>query len=165
MSDELRTERLLMRRATMADLPAMHALLSNPAAMRYWSTPPHADLATSEAWMRSMVDADPKISDDFIVEFEGRVVGKLGCWELPEIGYLFDPAVSRQGLASEAMAAFIDRRRRIGSPDRITADVDPRNSASLGLLLKNGFVETGHAARTWCIAGEWCDSVYLELVL
>ena len=165
MSDEIRTERLLMRRATMADLEAIHALLSNPVAMRYWSSPPHTELAESEAWLRSMVDADPVASDDFIVEHEGLVIGKLGCWQLPEIGFLLDPAVWGRGLASEAMAAFVDRRRHIGSPQRIRADVDPRNAASLRLLLKHGFVETRRASRTWCIAGEWCDSVYLELTL
>ena len=149
----------------MGDLGPIHALLSNPVAMRYWSTAPHKVLGESEAWLRSMVEADSAISDDFILEYEGRVIGKLGCWQLPEIGFLLDPAVWGRGLASEAMAAFLDRRRRIGSPERIPADVDPRNTASLRLLRKHGFVETGRASRTWCIGGEWCDSVYLELAL
>lgn len=163
MADLIRTERLLMRRATMADLPAMHAILSDPVAMRYWSTPPHADLGTSEAWLRSMVEVDPAISDDFILDHAGRVIGKLGCWNYPEIGFLLSPTVWGQGLADEALRAFLDRRRGLGSPNPITADVDPRNIASLRLLQRNGFVETGRAERTWHIAGEWCDSIYLEL--
>jgi RimJ/RimL family protein N-acetyltransferase len=163
MGDEIRTERLLLRRARMDDLPAIHAIMSDPLAMRYWSTPPHADLAESEQWLRSMVDADLANSDDFILEYDEKVIGKLGCWQLPEIGFLIDPTFWGRGLASEAMAAFLERRRRIGSPDRIPADVDPRNVASLSLLTKHGFVETGRAKRTWNVGGEWCDSVYLEL--
>src|SRR5688500_3089339 len=124
-SDEIRTERLLLRRATMADAPAMHAIMSNPVAMRYWSTPPHAELAETERWMASMVAADLAESDDFIVTAEGRLIGKLGAWKLPEIGFLLDPAHWGRGHAREALAAFVDRRRSLGSSE-LTADVDPR---------------------------------------
>ena len=162
---EFFTERLRLRRATMADLGAIHGILSQPAAMRYWSTPPHRTIEETETWLRSMVDADPDDSDDFIIEREGRVIGKLGCWQLPEIGFILSPAAWGQGYANEAIGAFLDRRRTIGEPTSLTADVDPRNSASLRLLTRNGFVETGRAERTWHVAGEWCDSVYLEVVL
>ena len=164
-TDELRTERLRLRRATMADLPAIHDLLSNPLAMRYWSTPPHDSLEESETWLRSMVDADPAVSDDFIVEMEGRLVGKLGCFELPEIGFLFDPAIWGRGVASEALSAFVTRRRKLGTPPVLTADVDPRNQSSLKLLSRAGFRETGRAQRTWQVGDEWCDSVYFALPL
>ena len=36
--DEIRTERLLLRSAREGDLEAMHAVLSDPVAMRFWST-------------------------------------------------------------------------------------------------------------------------------
>ena len=162
---EIRTGRLWLRRATMADLPAIHAILSNPDAMLYWSSPPHAEVSETETWLGSMVDANPADSDDFIIEREGEVIGKLGCWRLPEIGFILSPDAWGYGYASEAMRAFLERRRAIAEPRRLTADVDPRNGASLRLLTNSGFVETGRAARTWHIAGEWCDSVYLELTL
>ena len=92
MADKIRTERLLMRRAAMADAPAIHRIMSDPRALRYWSTPPHGNLAQTETWLRSMVEADPAISDDFIVTLGGRVIGKLGAWQLPEIGFLISPA-------------------------------------------------------------------------
>ena len=40
------------------------------------------------------------------------MIGKLGCWRTPEIGFILDPAVWGRGYASEALAAFIDHRRR-----------------------------------------------------
>ncbi len=161
----IRTERLLLRRATMDDLPAIHAILSDAEGMRYWSTPPHATLDQSAAWLRSMVEADPANSDDFVVERDGEVMGKLGCWALPEIGFNFARATWGQGYASEAMAAFINRRRALGGPAALTADVDPRNAASLRLLARHGFVETGRASGTWQVGDELCDSVYLALKL
>lgn len=163
--DEIRTKRLLLRRARMDDLDAIHALLSNPRAMRYWSSLPHTDITESEDWLRSMVDADPVVSDDFIVELDGRVIGKTGCWRFPEIGFLIDPAVWGQGYATEALSAFLKRRRELGTPAVIRADVDPRNAASLRLLKRHGFVETARKERTWQIGDEWCDSIYLELKL
>ena len=164
MNDEIRTERLVLRRFTMVDVAPMHRMLSNPDATRYWSTPPHETLEQTVEWVRSEVEAPPELIDDFVVTLDGEVIGKLGSWRLPEVGFLFDPAVWGQGFASEAMAAFIDRRRALGSAE-LTADVDPGNAASLRLLTRCGFVETHRAEKTWNIGGAWHDSVYLKLEL
>ena len=164
MADEIRTERLLLRRATMADAPAMHRIMSDPRAMRYWSTLPHDNLAQTEAWLRSMVEADSATSDDFMVTRDGAVIGKFGAWRLPEFGFLIDPEEWGKGYAGEAMVAFIAHRRALGSAE-LTADVDPRNDASLRLLERHGFTETHRKARTCQLGDEWCDSVYLRLLL
>ena len=164
MTDEIRTERLLLRRARPGDVDAMHRIMSDPVAMRYWSTPPHAALEETETWLASMIEADPAESDDFIVTLNGAVLGKFGAWRLPEFGFLIDPAYWGKGLASEAMVAFVERRRALGSSE-IKADVDPRNAASLRLLERHGFVETGRAAGTWQVGDELCDSGYLKLIL
>lgn len=164
MADKLRTARLVLRRATMEDTEAMHRVMSDPAAMRYWSTPPHQSIDETQRWMRSMVDADLSTSDDFIVTLEGVLIGKLGAWKLPEIGFLLARETWGKGYGSEALSAFVEHRKAAGS-DRLTADVDPRNEASLRLLERQGFVETGRAQRTWLVGDEWCDSVYLELKL
>ena len=165
MADEIRTERLLLRRARMADLDAIHSALCDPEAMRFWSSLPHQTREESETWLSSMVDADLAISDDFIVEHDGRALGKVGCWRLPEVGFILVREAWGQGFASEALRAYLDRRRAIGKPPVIKADVDPRNAASLRLLQRHGFVETRRATRTWHVGDEWCDSVYLEIRL
>ena len=164
MADEIRTERLVLRRARHDDAPAMHGIMSDARAMRYWSSLPHATLGDTERWIDSMVNVDPAISDDYIVELDGRLIGKLGAWKLPEVGFLIAPEHWGKGYAGEAFAAFIARRRRLGSRE-LTADVDPRNLASIGLLQRHGFVETGRAAATWQIGDETCDSVYFTLTL
>ena len=153
-----------MRRARRDDAPAMHRIMRNPAAMRYWSTPPHAELAETERWIASMIEVDPAESDDFILTLDGALIGKLGAWKLPEVGFLVDPAHWGRGYAFEAMTAFVDRRRSLGSSE-LTADVDPRNLASLRLLERAGFVETHRASGTWQVGDELCDSVYLKLTL
>jgi RimJ/RimL family protein N-acetyltransferase len=162
--DRLETERLVLRRATMADLADIHAVLSDRQAMRYWSSPAHEEIQQSREWLSSMVEADPAISDDFLLEHEGKVIGKLGGWRLPEFGFILRSDCQRQGLGSEAMTAFLDYMRVRKFP-QLKADVDPRNAASLAILKKHGFYETGRKANTWFLNGEWCDSIYLALDL
>lgn len=162
MLDEIRTERLVLRRARPGDLDALHAMMSDAETMRYWSTPPHDDLTQTRDWLDSMIAVDMAISDDFIVEKDGETIGKLGTWRLPEVGYLIGRPYWGRGYATEAMAAFV-AYAFAHRTDHLIADVDPRNTASLALLSRTGFRVTGRAERTWCVGGEWCDSVYLRM--
>ena len=164
MGDEIRTERLLLRRATYEDAAAMHRIMSNPVAMRYWSTPAHERFDETERWIASMVEDGPSERDDFIVTLGGELIGKLGAWRLPEFGFLIEPAHWGKGYAGEALTAFIERRRNAGSA-KLTADVDPRNVSSIRLLERHGFVETGRKSGTWQVGDELCDSVYFQLEL
>jgi RimJ/RimL family protein N-acetyltransferase len=148
----------------MEDSAAMHAILSDPTAMRYWSTLPHRELAESEAWVASTIRAiESGECDDFFVERDGQLIGKAGLWNGDEIGFLFSPAVWGQGYAREALTAVIGHAFGSGGRTRIRADADPRNDRSLRLLIGLGFREPGRAERTFCIGGEWSDSVYLVL--
>jgi RimJ/RimL family protein N-acetyltransferase len=155
---------LLLRRARSEDVAAMHAILSDPLAMRYWSTLPHDRVEQTQEWIAGMIDADPATSDDFLIELEGQVIGKMGAWRLPDFGYLLAPSAWGRGYASEALKAFLDHRRRTRG-GFLTADTDPRNHASIRLLQRHGFFETGRAEKTWLIGGQWFDSIYWRLDL
>jgi ribosomal-protein-alanine N-acetyltransferase len=159
----LRTERLVLRPARWDDLEPLHAIFSDPIVMRYWSRPPHATMEQTREWLGSMIDSAPETSADFIVELDGCCIGKAGFFRLPEIGFILAREHWRKGLAHEALAAILDHTFEARGLEAAEADVDPRNEASLGLLKKLGFVETGRAERTYQIAGEWVDSVYLRL--
>ena len=164
MNTILRTPRLILRRPRSDDLAAMHAILRDPLVMRYWSTLPHATLAESEAWVIKTIDAiNAGTCDDFFVEHEGLLIGRVGLWNRNEIGFLFSPSVWGKGFAREALQAVIDRAFRERGHEEIRAEADPRNERCLRLLTRLGFRETGRAERTYHIGGEWSDSVYLTL--
>jgi len=131
--------------------------------MRYWSTLPHSDLEQTRVWLDGMIASSPEESDDFVVEHEGEVVGKAGCYRLPEVGFILHPSRWGKGLAREAVGAVIAHVFEHFPISAIVTDVDPRNAASLGLLKRLGFVETGRAERTYQIGDEWVDSIYLAL--
>ena len=159
---EIFTPRLKLRTARPDDLEAMHAVLSDPRATRWWSTPPHGTLEQTRIWLRGMIANGPD-QPDFVIEREGRVIGKAGFWRLPEVGYILHPDHWGQGLGKEAVGAAVDHVFATLDHDDLIADVDPENLASIRLLEGLGFVKTGFAERTWEIAGEWKDSLYYGL--
>ncbi len=97
-----------------------------------------------------------------MLDLEGEVIGKAGAWKLPEVGFILHPDHWGKGLAREAMEAVIAHLEAT-FPDlpQLTAEVDPRNAASLRLLGRLGFHETHRAERTLLWKDEWCDSIYL----
>jgi ribosomal-protein-alanine N-acetyltransferase len=160
----LTTARLVLRRMTIADAPALHAAFSDPEAMRYWSTGPHTALSDTLAWIEATVAAVADgASDDFAVTLDGAVIGKAGLWKGNEVGVIFRRSAWGQGYAQEAMTAVLARGFE-GGTTAIMADVDPRNAASLRLLARLGFQQTGTASATFEIDGVWVDSVYLTLL-
>ena len=100
---------------------------------------------------------------DFVLELDGRVIGKAGMWEAPEIGFILRPDHHRKGLMREALTAIIPHLFEAYGLPQLTADVDPGNTASLALLDGLGFRRTGSAMNTVEIAGRMCHSIYLAL--
>ncbi|MDZ4094218.1 MAG: GNAT family N-acetyltransferase [Paracoccaceae bacterium] len=157
----LTTPRLTLRRATRQDLKALHRVFTDVRAMRYWSRPAHASLDQTRAYLDLMINAQD--ADDFVLIHEGRLIGKAGAWKLPEVGFILHSDHWGKGLAQEALTALIAHLFAHHDIAALTAEADPRNTASLGLLAKLGFVETARAERTLLWGDEWCDSLYLAL--
>ena len=160
---ELRTPRLLLRRARSDDLEAMHAVLSDERAMTYWTCAPHTDLSQTREWLDSMLASTPEESEDFVITLGGETIGKIGAYRLPDFGYILSPRYWGLGLASEAMTAFLAHAFARDDITRLTADIDPRNEASIRLIKRHGFVETGRASGTWTTHLGLCDSIYFAL--
>jgi RimJ/RimL family protein N-acetyltransferase len=160
----IETDRLVLRRMMAYDAPALHAMLSDPETMRYWSTTPHTALAETEAWVADGLAAMERGDGiDFVALHDNRVIGRVAFWMGNEIGFLFSRAVWGKGYAREAMIAVLHHGfERLGFKS-VRADVDPGNVRSLKLLEGVGFQRTGYAEKTFKIGETWVDSVYLEL--
>lgn len=160
---EIRAARLLLRRAVPSDIVAIHAIMSSPIAMQYWATLPHETMAVTEPWFQEQFFSGDPARDEWVIEHEGKVIGNIGIWKMPEFGYILHPDAWGRGLATEAATAFLAYAFATYPVGAITADVDPRNARSLKMLQRLGFQVTGTAANTFLIGDEWCDSVYLAL--
>jgi hypothetical protein len=75
---EIASARLALRGGRESDLADLHAMFGDPTAMAYGSTEPHASLDVTRAWLRRMIELDPTEGEDFVIEYEDRVVGKAG---------------------------------------------------------------------------------------
>lgn len=113
-----------------------------------------------------MIDSPTNGHLDFVIVLActGKVIGKAGIWETKnhEIGFMLNRIYWRRGYMAEAMEVLLRHIWRQGI-EKMMADVDPRNEASMGLLEGFGFVEYAKEARTIETHMGWCDSVYLSL--
>jgi RimJ/RimL family protein N-acetyltransferase len=77
-----------------------------------------------------------------------RIIGSCGFHSPPgpdgrvEVGYRVEPSYRRQGVASEVVRALFDWAHRQGV-DRFRASVSPGNVASLAVVGRLGFRQTG----------------------
>ncbi|KAK3703052.1 hypothetical protein LTR37_014663 [Vermiconidia calcicola] len=102
---------------------------------------------------------------DFIICLESKdePIGKIGVWSGDEIGFLLNRSHWHKGLAKEALCGILPYLFGTGSFESLTADVDPRNEASLRILKKFGFEVERYEGKTLKVGDEWMDSVYLRL--
>lgn len=160
----IRTDRLVLRRVRPEeDFAVIHAVLSDPEAMAYWATPPHASEEETRNWLAAMAQTTEEEGDDFILEYQGRAIGKAGFYRFPNLGYIIARELWGKGLVQEALVPIITRAFTVGGVARIATEVDPRNTASIRILEKLGFTETHRAEKTTLIGDVWCDSVYFVL--
>jgi ribosomal-protein-alanine N-acetyltransferase len=165
----IQTSRLLLRAAQAGHSTALHTVLKDPQVMKYWSTLPHTSLSQTEDWLTKMILSPQNGTTDFIISHNAIAIGKIGIWSPSskplggEIGFLLAKDHQRQGFMTEAMKALLPYYVNDLGYEKITADVDPRNDASIALLLKFGFRIVGRREQTIEIGGEWVDSLDLEL--
>ena len=172
---ELRTSRLLLRgaRSDAADAADLFEAMRDAQAMRYWSSKPHDTASETTAWLAEKMVASPHNGvTDFLIVVQPNttdgiarptVVGKAGCWDGQELGFLLHRAYWGRGYASEAVSALLEHMWQSTEVRAVTADVDPRNAASLELLKRFGFEVTGEEKNSMETHIGWCDSVYLRL--
>lgn len=162
VSETLQTRRLTLRPMRPEDATELHDFFSDPAATLYFGDT-HHDVAQTKDWVRRSSHANPTLTREFTLLHKGRAIGKAGVWSAPELGFFLRRADWGKGLMHEALTALIPHLFAEMQLPRMTADVDPRNAASLKLLEAFGFVESDRAERTMQIEGVWVDSVYLTL--
>ena len=160
---ELHTKRLILRAAKPSDLNDLFALYSDPKTMAFWSTAPHADPSVTQKTLDYQIAAAARQLTYFVIAKDGRVIGNAGLHARDEIGFLLRADFWRQGIMKEALEAIISYLFENTPHQQLTADADPLNTASVGILKSIGFSETHRAKDTFCIEGVWSDSVYFAL--
>ena len=59
------------------DVDQLHVVFSDPRAMQYCDTLPHSDVTQTRQFVAAMMGTPFVEGEEFVVEFEGRVIGKV----------------------------------------------------------------------------------------
>lgn len=163
----LRTDRLVLRALTIADLDDHHRLFADPDVVRYLYDAP---LTRDEAavHLESRWASELPVEGGWInlaVEHDGSYIGEVGLGFVRpehrqcEIGYCFLPGASGQGFATEAAAAIVAVCFDELDAHRVAGRIEARNAASARLLERLGMRREAHLRENEFIKGEWNDEV------
>ncbi|HEY8018559.1 MAG TPA: GNAT family N-acetyltransferase [Actinomycetota bacterium] len=129
---------LVLRETTLDDLPILFAHQQDPVATEMAAFP-------SRDW-DAFVAHDAKLRDDptairRTVVVDGEVVGWIGCYgdDERDVGYWIDRASWGRGIATAALAAFLDEIAERPLFGRVVV----HNTGSIRVLERSGFVEIG----------------------
>jgi len=165
--------RVVLRPLRAADVPDVFRVFSDPAAMRYWSTP--AMSSQGEA-VRLVEEIQARQAQGDFIQWgvvergSDSVIGTCTLFQIvhehrrAEVGFILGRDHWGLGLAREAVSAMITHAFDTLGLHRLEADADPRNERCLKLLQRLGFREEGRLRERWHVAGEIQDSVLLGLL-
>jgi ribosomal-protein-alanine N-acetyltransferase len=141
---QLETERLILRRMTMADAPDMFEYGSDPDVTRYVSWPTHKTVEDSERFLARVVNSYETTNPSgwgIVLKQSGKFIGTIGMdgsWKMKnfrlELGYVLNKDYWGQGLGTEAARAVISCLFDRTSVNRIQAHCLAVNIASSRLM-------------------------------
>lgn len=153
------TPRLLLREATLDDIPAIHAFLSLPETMKYMRSNVSETLEDTKRWYQARFDktkgADPDALCYMIFlrdgDKEGMPIGTCGTRRPPQLGYQIGagPDFWGKGYGGEAIKAFCDgimqtiveEKQADWEKAYIRIEVEARNVGSVKVAGKAGGVK------------------------
>lgn len=149
----LKTTRLILRPQIPADAAPLFDILSDPAAMRFWSRPPMTELAVANEVLREQQAAMASGLCRYWTILENRqAIGSIDLSLIrdgsAELGFLLRPDRWDQGFASEAVGTVITYALGPLDLKRLAAAVQAENRAAARVLEKNGFSQVQQRAVT-----------------
>jgi [ribosomal protein S5]-alanine N-acetyltransferase len=144
---QVETKRLVLRRPTLADVPALFEFLGDATAMQHT----HVDASVRECRRRIAAHERRRHRDGYapwtvVTRAEGRIVGWGGLYNDPflpgwgvEVGYFLHPAAWGFGYATELMSACTEIADHTLELREVRALARPKSVRSRSVLEKAGF--------------------------
>ncbi len=169
----LRTDRLVLRPHTGADVDSLFGIYCRPEVARFLLDEPwtiaDAEAKTAERIPKTDLDGDTGALA-LVIEYEDSVIGDVLLWftdrerGVCEIGWVLDPGYGGQGYATEAVTAVLDLAFDHYKVHRVAAQMDGRNTASAKLASNVGMSREAHLRQDWWSKGEWTDTIICAML-
>lgn len=152
------TERLLLRRFRINDAEDMFIWAGNPEVVKYLSYYPHKDIYETMQVLKDWINAYKNPAEynwAIVLKEENRVIGNISvvlqdndCYAC-HLGWQIDVSYWNKGIMTEAASAVIDYLFNKVGYDRISSGHDTRNIASGRVMEKVGMRLEG-TFRRYC---------------
>lgn len=162
----LQTDRLILRKITMADLEDWFAVWNNADVLQYLidfeADPDEDEVKEIIIWTQQIFLAKTGARWAITRKDDDTMIGSVGFHlysannRCAEIGYELHRDHWRKGIMSEALTAVVDFCFTQLNCHRVEANVTSGNEGSAGLLKKLGFTLEG----TWRDKVYWRDAFY-----
>jgi [ribosomal protein S5]-alanine N-acetyltransferase len=168
----LATPRLRLRQFRLDDIDAMHACFGHAVAMRFWHHPAHTRRTQTEQVVRRCITSIPSKGRAWAVADAGNdlCLGMVDYHNAnvrhrsADIGYIIHPSHHRRGIATEAVGALLDFCFATLGLHRLTAFIEPDNTASRTLVERLGFRREGLLRETIFLEGAWRSHLVYALL-
>jgi len=170
----LQTDRLVIKPLQFKDAEILFQYRSDARVFKYQAWRP-INRAEAEAFIQKFTHGNFGAAHTWyqlglFLQQTSELIGDIGLHFLEkssqgvEIGFTINPAFQRQGFAHEAAREILSFLFKTMKKHRVTASVDPRNTASMRLLEKLGLRKEAHFHQSlWC-RGEWVDDVIYAIL-
>ncbi len=169
----IQTDRLLLRPFRSSDAQDIFDMYSDPKVMRFWSSPPWESVERAH----EVIERDIKAFQNgehlcLVLERaeDSRLIGQCTLFKFSEscrraeIGYCLASWTWGNGYMNEALRAIIHYGFERLNLNRIEADIDPLNEASVKTVERLGFVREGLLRERWIVNEQVSDSVIYGLI-
>lgn len=155
----IKTERLTLRRLTVADVPALKEWTADKSLYEYWGK--SAGKADKDPSLMFAAPEKPTKSFHWGIIEAGAAIGELWVYliendRMAKVAFRVSPARKGRGIATEALSAAVDFIFANTEIRRLWSDVDVRNTGSCRVLEKCGFSREG-LIRQGKLVSTWCD--------
>ena len=173
MPPVLQTPRITLKPLEHAHAEAILKLRSHPEVMKYMDSEWCSNLADAEMFICRQNEAN-KENDGAIwgifLKDSSKLIGHAGFWKIDkrhfrgEIGYALHPDYWRGGIMGEVLQCIARFGFNELSLHSIEANVNTKNEASSGLLIKLGFKLEAHFCENFYYEGVFHDSLIYSLL-
>lgn len=166
------SQRLIIRPIQVNDARALFAYRRNAAVNKYQGWIPQT-LEDAETFIQKTA-TEMNIPGTWfqlalLNKIDKKLIGDMGVHfkherDQVELGFTIASDKQGQGLATEALQAVLSYLFVQMKKHRVTASVDPRNTASIRVLEKLKFRKEAHFIESYYMDGEWADDALYALL-